>query len=163
MGAIAGCNKKAESVTAALPGNGFLTTVQLQLVNTADPRRRVCHRAGGVGTLAAGGGGQARSYHGANGHRGVSRIYVYAGQCTFHGRGSERYVEYHGSFLVHLEDLGRQGATPWEGCGDYLWALATWVLPSKRGCRRIAIIRRRLRDMIFGLQMPASRCRWGGG
>ena len=37
MGAIAGCNKKAESVTPALPGNEFLTTVQLQLVNTADP------------------------------------------------------------------------------------------------------------------------------
>lgn len=37
MGAIAGCNKKAESVTPALPGNEFLTTVQLQLVNTTDP------------------------------------------------------------------------------------------------------------------------------
>jgi hypothetical protein len=34
---VAGCNKKAESVTPALPGNEFLTTVQLQLVNTADP------------------------------------------------------------------------------------------------------------------------------
>ena len=35
--AVAGCNKKAESVTPALPGNEFLTTVQLQLTNTADP------------------------------------------------------------------------------------------------------------------------------
>jgi hypothetical protein len=34
---IAGCNKKAESVTPALPGNEFLTTVQLRLVNAADP------------------------------------------------------------------------------------------------------------------------------
>jgi len=37
LGAIAGCNKKASSVTPALPGNEFLTTVQLQLTNTADP------------------------------------------------------------------------------------------------------------------------------
>jgi hypothetical protein len=37
VGAVAGCNKKAESVTPALPGNEFLTTVQLQLTNTADP------------------------------------------------------------------------------------------------------------------------------
>ena len=37
LGAVAGCNKKAESVTPALPGNEFLTTVQLQLTNTADP------------------------------------------------------------------------------------------------------------------------------
>ncbi len=34
---VAGCNKKAESVTPALPGNEFLTTVQLRLVNAADP------------------------------------------------------------------------------------------------------------------------------
>jgi hypothetical protein len=34
---IASCNKKAESVTPALPGNEFLTTVQLRLVNAADP------------------------------------------------------------------------------------------------------------------------------
>ena len=32
----AGCNKKASTVTPALPGNEFLTTVQLKLVNTAD-------------------------------------------------------------------------------------------------------------------------------
>ena len=37
MGAIAGCNKKAESTTPSLPGNEFLTTVQLRLVNQADP------------------------------------------------------------------------------------------------------------------------------
>ena len=34
--AVAGCNKKASTVTPALPGNEFLTTVQLQLVNKAD-------------------------------------------------------------------------------------------------------------------------------
>jgi hypothetical protein len=33
----AGCNKKASSVTPSLPGNEFLTTVQLQLVNVNDP------------------------------------------------------------------------------------------------------------------------------
>jgi hypothetical protein len=32
-----GCNKKASSVTPSLPGNEFLTTVQLQLVNASDP------------------------------------------------------------------------------------------------------------------------------
>lgn len=37
MGAIAGCNKKASSVTPSLPGNEFLTTVQLYLVNANDP------------------------------------------------------------------------------------------------------------------------------
>jgi hypothetical protein len=31
------CNKSAQTVTPALPGNEFLTTVQLQLTNTADP------------------------------------------------------------------------------------------------------------------------------
>lgn len=34
---IAGCNKKASTVTPSLPGNEFLTTVQLLLVNTNDP------------------------------------------------------------------------------------------------------------------------------
>src|ERR1700722_18464043 len=34
---LAGCSKSAETVTPALPGNEFLTTVQLQLTNTADP------------------------------------------------------------------------------------------------------------------------------
>ena len=34
--AVAGCNKKASTVTPALPGNEFLTTVQLRLVNAAD-------------------------------------------------------------------------------------------------------------------------------
>lgn len=37
LGVLAGCNKKASTVTPALPGNEFLTTVQLALVNTADP------------------------------------------------------------------------------------------------------------------------------
>jgi len=32
-----GCNKKASSVTPLVPGNEFLTTVQLQLVNLNDP------------------------------------------------------------------------------------------------------------------------------
>jgi hypothetical protein len=31
------CNKAAQTVTPALPGNEFLTTVELQLTNTADP------------------------------------------------------------------------------------------------------------------------------
>ncbi len=31
------CNKAAQTVTPSLPGNEFLTTVQLQLTNTADP------------------------------------------------------------------------------------------------------------------------------
>jgi hypothetical protein len=31
------CNKSAQTVTPSLPGNEFLTTVQLQLTNTADP------------------------------------------------------------------------------------------------------------------------------
>jgi hypothetical protein len=35
--ALTGCNKNASSVTPSLPGNEFLTTVQLRLVNTADP------------------------------------------------------------------------------------------------------------------------------
>ncbi len=34
---LAGCSKSAETVTPALPGNEFLTTVQLQLTNTTDP------------------------------------------------------------------------------------------------------------------------------
>jgi hypothetical protein len=34
---IFACNKGAETVTPALPGNEFLTTVELQLVNTANP------------------------------------------------------------------------------------------------------------------------------
>lgn len=34
---LSGCSKSAETVTPALPGNEFLTTVQLQLTNTADP------------------------------------------------------------------------------------------------------------------------------
>ena len=37
MGAIAGCNKKASSVTPSLPGNEFLTTVQFYLVNANNP------------------------------------------------------------------------------------------------------------------------------
>jgi hypothetical protein len=37
LGAAAGCNKKASSVTPSLPGNEFLTTVELQLVNVNDP------------------------------------------------------------------------------------------------------------------------------
>jgi len=35
--AIAGCNKGAQTVTPALPGNEFLTTVELQLTNVANP------------------------------------------------------------------------------------------------------------------------------
>lgn len=35
--AVAGCSKSAETVTPALPGNEFLTTVQLQLTNVSDP------------------------------------------------------------------------------------------------------------------------------
>jgi hypothetical protein len=31
------CNKSAQTVTPSLPGNEFLTTVELQLTNTADP------------------------------------------------------------------------------------------------------------------------------
>jgi hypothetical protein len=34
---LSGCSKSASTVTPALPGNEFLTTVQLQLTNTADP------------------------------------------------------------------------------------------------------------------------------
>ena len=34
---VSACNKKAQTVTPALPGNEFLTTVELQLTNTADP------------------------------------------------------------------------------------------------------------------------------
>lgn len=34
---LAGCSKSASTTTPALPGNEFLTTVQLQLTNTADP------------------------------------------------------------------------------------------------------------------------------
>jgi hypothetical protein len=34
---LSGCSKSAQTVTPALPGNEFLTTVQLQLINTADP------------------------------------------------------------------------------------------------------------------------------
>src|ERR1700733_13152649 len=37
LGAAAACNKKASSVTPSLPGNEFLTTVELQLVNVNDP------------------------------------------------------------------------------------------------------------------------------
>src|ERR1700743_1282282 len=37
LAVVTGCNKKAESVTPSLPGNEFLTTVQLRLVNAADP------------------------------------------------------------------------------------------------------------------------------
>src|SRR5580698_9351883 len=33
---LGGCNKNAETVTPALPGNEFLTTVELQLVNIAN-------------------------------------------------------------------------------------------------------------------------------
>jgi hypothetical protein len=36
LGVLAGCNKKASSVTPSLPGNEFLTTVQLYLVNAND-------------------------------------------------------------------------------------------------------------------------------
>lgn len=35
--ALTGCNKNASSVTPSLPGNEFLTTVELYLVNTANP------------------------------------------------------------------------------------------------------------------------------
>ena len=34
---LTGCNKNVQTVTPALPGNEFLTTVELQLVNTANP------------------------------------------------------------------------------------------------------------------------------
>jgi len=34
---ITGCNKNVQTVTPALPGNEFLTTVELQLVNTSNP------------------------------------------------------------------------------------------------------------------------------
>ena len=34
---LGGCNKNAETVTPALPGNEFLTTVELVLQNTANP------------------------------------------------------------------------------------------------------------------------------
>jgi hypothetical protein len=34
---LSGCSKSAETVTPALPGNEFLTTVQLQLTNTTNP------------------------------------------------------------------------------------------------------------------------------
>lgn len=34
---LSGCSKSASTVTPSLPGNEFLTTVQLQLTNTADP------------------------------------------------------------------------------------------------------------------------------
>ena len=34
---VSACNKAAQTVTPSLPGNEFLTTVQLQLTNTADP------------------------------------------------------------------------------------------------------------------------------
>ena len=34
---ISACNKKAQTVTPSLPGNEFLTTVELQLTNTSDP------------------------------------------------------------------------------------------------------------------------------
>jgi hypothetical protein len=34
---LARCNKAAQTVTPSLPGNEFLTTVQLQLTNSADP------------------------------------------------------------------------------------------------------------------------------
>src|SRR3984957_3659934 len=34
---VSACNKKAQTVTPALPGNEFLTTVELQLTNTSDP------------------------------------------------------------------------------------------------------------------------------
>jgi hypothetical protein len=34
---LSGCSKSASTTTPALPGNEFLTTVQLQLTNTADP------------------------------------------------------------------------------------------------------------------------------
>ena len=34
---LSGCSKSPQTVTPALPGNEFLTTVQLQLTNTADP------------------------------------------------------------------------------------------------------------------------------
>jgi hypothetical protein len=34
---VSACNKAAQTVTPSLPGNEFLTTVQLQLINNADP------------------------------------------------------------------------------------------------------------------------------
>jgi hypothetical protein len=34
---LSGCSKSPQTVTPALPGNEFLTTVRLQLTNTADP------------------------------------------------------------------------------------------------------------------------------
>jgi len=34
---LSGCSKSASTITPSLPGNEFLTTVQLQLTNTADP------------------------------------------------------------------------------------------------------------------------------
>jgi hypothetical protein len=34
---LSGCSKSASTTTPALPGNEFLTTVQLQLTNTSDP------------------------------------------------------------------------------------------------------------------------------
>jgi hypothetical protein len=34
---LSGCSKSAQTVTPALPGNEFLTTVQLQLTNTTNP------------------------------------------------------------------------------------------------------------------------------
>jgi hypothetical protein len=34
---VSACNKAAQTVTPALPGNEFLTTVELQLTNTTDP------------------------------------------------------------------------------------------------------------------------------
>ena len=34
---VSACNKAAQTVTPALPGNEFLTTVELQLTNAADP------------------------------------------------------------------------------------------------------------------------------
>jgi len=37
MVTMTGCNKDVQTVTPALPGNEFLTTVELQLVNTANP------------------------------------------------------------------------------------------------------------------------------
>jgi hypothetical protein len=37
MIAMTGCNKNVQTVTPALPGNEFLTTVELKLVNAADP------------------------------------------------------------------------------------------------------------------------------
>jgi len=37
MISLTGCNKDVQTVTPALPGNEFLTTVELQLVNTSNP------------------------------------------------------------------------------------------------------------------------------